>query len=230
MGYPENPETIILKNKFYPKGLKEIDVWNYYQKAKSLILNEVGVRDLMFAIMVDINKPVIRRKTKDGKYIKLSNATYDKLITGRTITIYSTMRMFEEIAIVDIDTDNFNQAKTTTLDIYDALTENRMIHKLQIRHTGKNSFHILVEFKRKLRIDTARIILEQFLSGTDISKKYTIAPKRTGRVPNIDLWASNKVNGAFITLHSLSIWGLRCVAVPYSQVRSFNLRTSTIRI
>ena len=102
----------------------------------------------MFAIMVDANKPVIRRKTKGGKRIQLSNATYDELITGRTVAIYSTMKMFEEIAIVDIDTDNFNQAKIATMDVHNELLKNGMVESMNIRYTGKNSFHILVNFKR----------------------------------------------------------------------------------
>jgi len=38
MSYPQNPETIIIKNVFYPKGLKEIDVFNYYIQHKNLIM------------------------------------------------------------------------------------------------------------------------------------------------------------------------------------------------
>ena len=38
MGYPKNPDSIVLKNKYYPNGLKEIDIWNYYQKNKRNML------------------------------------------------------------------------------------------------------------------------------------------------------------------------------------------------
>ena len=62
MSYPANPETIVIKNKFYPKGLREIDIWNYYQKAKVNILRNTINRDIMFFIMVDVNKPIVRRK------------------------------------------------------------------------------------------------------------------------------------------------------------------------
>ena len=40
MAYPENPETIVIKNRFYPRGLREIDVWNHYQKVKRQLLAE----------------------------------------------------------------------------------------------------------------------------------------------------------------------------------------------
>ena len=59
MSYPQHPDTIILKNKYYPQGLREIDIWNYYQKVKTLIIKETMNRELMFEIMVDVNKPII---------------------------------------------------------------------------------------------------------------------------------------------------------------------------
>ena len=37
MSYPQNPETLVIQNKYYPKGLREIDIWNYYQKNKNLL-------------------------------------------------------------------------------------------------------------------------------------------------------------------------------------------------
>jgi hypothetical protein len=61
MAYPKNPDTIVLRNSYYPNGLREIDVWNYYQKVKRDILDETKSRDVMLGIMVDVNKPVLRR-------------------------------------------------------------------------------------------------------------------------------------------------------------------------
>jgi hypothetical protein len=87
MAYPENPETIVLRNSYYPKGLTELDIWNYYQKVKREILNETKSRDIMFAIMVDLNKPVIRRRGKGQGFIRLTPQNYDEIITGRTVTI-----------------------------------------------------------------------------------------------------------------------------------------------
>ena len=129
MSYPENPETIILRNKFYPKGLSEKDVYEYYQSVKGKILQQTQGRELMFAIMVDMNKPVIRRKVS-GKFIFLTPSNYDKMITGRTLVIYSTMRFYETIAIVDIDADNFEQTKQPTIDVYNELQSSDFIRDL----------------------------------------------------------------------------------------------------
>ena len=76
MSRPENPNTIILKNKFYPRGLTEGEVYDHYMKWRGPILNEVRGRELMFAIMTDVNKPSIRRRGRDNKFLRLNNSNY----------------------------------------------------------------------------------------------------------------------------------------------------------
>ena len=86
--YPQNPETVVIKNKFYPQGIKEIDIWNYYQRVKTPLLDATRNRDLMLEIMVDLNKPIIRRRGAGGKVIRLTPKNYDEVITGRTVSIH----------------------------------------------------------------------------------------------------------------------------------------------
>lgn len=221
MSYPEHPETIILKNKFYPKGLREIDIWNYYQKNKTLILNQTRNRELMFAVMVDINKPVLKRKAKND-YIKLTPKNYDTIISGRTITIYSTMQQYEDFGIIDIDTNIWNQAKWATHDTYTwVLDKFPIVRIVEMRYTGKEGFHIICNFPRKLKIDTIKFLLKKELQKSDLVKKYTIEVKRKPEIPNLDL-SPNKFRGAFITHGSLSLWGLKCMDVGYNDILRFD--------
>jgi hypothetical protein len=121
MSYPENPETIIVKNKFYPRGLREIDVWNHYQKVKRQLLLETKNLDLMFIIMTDVNKPVIRRRGRSGT-IRLTPQNYDEIITGRTISIHNSMGSISTFGIIDIDVDprdDFRWAIKAAKDTYD---------------------------------------------------------------------------------------------------------------
>ena len=228
MPIPKNPKTIIVKNKYYPTGLTEENVWNYYQRNKSLILREVGSRQLMFAIMVDVNKPVLRKNWEKGKPITLSNSTYDNRITGRTIAIYSLMRGYEDQAIVDIDSDDFKKARECTMDTYDELEKFDMVEDLRIRFTGKTSFHILCTFYRKNPIDRIRSSLQDYLKSTNLEDKYTIEFKRKKNIPNIDL-SPNKFNGAYITLHSLSLLGLKCTHISYDALMRFHPNNAKIR-
>lgn len=225
MAYPKNPDTIVIKNAYYPQGLTELDIWEYYQSYKGSILNETRNRDVMFAIMTEVNKPVLKRKGSGGKYIRLTPQNYDETITGRTVAIYSTMTMYEQFGIIDIDidpSDGFRWAIKATKDVYDFVIDKMPIVKsASIRFTGKSSFHVFCDFGRKLKIDTMKFMIEKFLRNSELSKSYTIEAKRRRGIPNLDL-SPNKLNGAYITLNSLSLLGLKCVEVPYNKLMSFN--------
>jgi hypothetical protein len=232
MTYPANPDTIVIKNKYYPSGLKEIDIWNYYQLVKTEILNETRNKNLMVAIMTDVNKPILRRKFDQGSYIRLTPDNYDKIITGRSVVLYSEMGPYEQSGIIDIDidpTDGFAWAKKTTADVYDFVMDRMPIVKTaSIRFTGKTSFHIICNFNQKMKVDTMRFMLQKFLRSSDLARVYTIEAKRRPGVPNLDL-SPNKIKGAYITLHSLSILGLKCMDVPYNKLMSFNPNLARIK-
>ncbi len=231
MSYPEHPETIIVRNKFYPRGLREIDIWNYYQKVKSLLLREVTGRDLAFWIMVEENKPIIRRRGKTTAFIRLTNSNYDETITGRTISVYSSMRRSEDFGIIDVDldpADGFSWAKRVTRDVYDYVsTKVPIVRECKVRYTGKSSFHLICEFGRKINVDSIRLLLRKFLQESDLAKRYTITGKRRPGIPNLDL-SPNKIRGNFITLHSLSIWGLRSMEIPYLKLMGFDQHRAKI--
>jgi len=185
--YPQHPNQIILKNFFYPQGLKEIDIWNHYQRYKNSILVQSKNRDLMTFLAVD-GKILVKRKGKTTNFIQLSPNNYDEIITGRTLSVHATMRRTEDIAIVDIDTDNLKAAKEAIGDCYNILKGFPIILDQQIRFTGKSSFHIFCQLSRKMNIDSIRLVLTKILKNSTISDKYTIGKTRTKRVPNIDLF------------------------------------------
>jgi len=168
------------------------------------------------------------RRKLNGRFIKLTNANYEKIITGRTIALYSTMGFYEDMAIIDIDTDSFDEAKKVTPEVYKEIIKANFITDCEIRYTGKTGFHIICNFPAKINVNKARTMIESYLRSTELTQKYTIASKRTKGVPNIDLWATNKKNGAYITLNSLSIIGLKCVNVPINNLSSFMAKSVKI--
>ncbi|MGD2072474.1 MAG: hypothetical protein PVG65_03195 [Candidatus Thorarchaeota archaeon] len=232
MGYPEHPDTIIIKNKYYPRGMREIDVWNYYQSVKRDLLKETFNRDLLFFIMANVNKPIVRRRAGSG-YIRLTPKNYDTIITGRSISIHSAMKNIETFGIIDIDidpSDGFKWARKVTKDTYDFVMDKiPIIRTAQIRFTGKDSFHIICDLGRRAKIDSIRFLLRKFLSESELAKVYTVSGKRTRGVPNLDL-APNKFRGNYITLHSLSVLGLKCMEVPYTKLLRFDQTDARIRI
>lgn len=231
MGYPKNPDTIIVKNNYYPRGLTELDIWNYYQSVKGAFLQSTKNRNVTAIIMVDVNKPVLRRNL-GGKTIRITPQNYDQIITGRTIGFYSEMTSMEQFGIIDIDVDprdGFHWARKATLDVFDFVMDKMpLVRKANIIYTGKTSFHIVCDFGRKMKVDTMRFLLQKFLRNSELSKIYTIEAKRRSGIPNLDL-SPNKIRGNYITLHSLSLLGLKCMSVDYHQLKSFDPRKATIK-
>lgn len=227
MPHPKNPDSIVLKNRFYSSGLTENDIYEYYRNNRNGIIDQVKNRDLMFIIFTEENKPIIKKKHK-GRQIQLTPKNYEEMITGRTVSIHSTMNQYEDIAIVDVDSDDWKDAKIATFDIYDELMNIPFIRTVQIRYTGKSSFHLFCTLARKIRIDSTRALLENYLNKSKkLRSKYTIQKRRERGTPNIDLYRN--VKGAnFITLYSLSVWGLKCVDVPYNKLKSFRQNDAKI--
>ena len=91
-----------------------------------------------------------------------------------------------------------------------------VVRTAEIRYTGKTSFHIVCDFGRKMKVDAIRFLLQKFLRESPLARVYTVAGKRRAGVPNLDL-APNKIRGTYITKHSLSVWGLKCMEVKYSE-------------
>lgn len=225
MSFPQHPQQIILKNNFYPRGLSEINVWNHYQYYKKSILEQSKNRDIMIFIKAD--SVLVKRKGKTTQFIRLNNQNYDNIITGRTISIHSTMKKSENIGVVDIDTDDFNKAKEATKDCYDVLKRFPIFIDLQIRFTGKTSFHIFCTLLKSMNIDAIRLLMLKIFKSSNISEKYTISKARSGNTPNIDLFR-NSYRGGYIMLNSLSTIGLQCITVGYNELRNFTKERAVI--
>jgi len=231
MSYPENPETIIVQNQFYPNGLREIDVWNHYQTVKQRLLREVMNRNVMFGIATGLNTTVLRRKGAGKDFIRLTHENYDNIITGRTLTIYSEMNTYERFGIIDIDVDPYDGwkwARKTAFDVYDFIVDKvPFISTATIRYTGKTSFHVICDFGRKNKIEAIKFLLDRELRKSPLLRAYSLEAKRRPGVPNLDL-SPNKIRGAYITLGSLSTIGLKCMDVEYNKILSFNPRSAKI--
>jgi hypothetical protein len=228
MSYPKNPYTIILKNEYYPQGLRESEIWNYYQKIKNNLLKETIGKVLIVFFATGLNKTTVIRKNKSKELIRLTPSDYNTIVSGRTLSFHSTMDRFSRYGIIDIDTDDFNKAKDATITIYNILDRANFTKGLQIRFSGKRSFHLKVDFNSEYKIEYIRKIIFDYLIENNIHKKYTIAHKRFRNIPNIDL-NRNIYNAGHITLYSLAITGLRCLEVPIRKIKSFKKEDAKIQ-
>lgn len=230
MSKPTNPDTVILKNNYYTRGLTEGDVWDYYQKNKYKIIKFLNNRTVFFDIATDVNKTVVRRKGKGGKTPFLNTSNFDEVMTGRTLTINGVMNRVEDFGIIDIDTDNFRDAKTAAEEVYNGVMgdEFDFITEASIRYTGKSSFHVICQMNIKRNIDLIRELLRRKLIESTLSNQYTVESRRRVGIPNLDL-SSNKIYGGFISLHSLSRIGLPSIDVPINSIRNFDPKKLAIK-
>ena len=220
MSLPENPETIIIKNEFYPSGLTEKDIYNYYIQNKNLILKNSENRNLMIFLATDVNKFIVKRKKGDD-YIKLTGSNYEKEITGRTVSIHEERRQYENTGVIDIDYHDFNKIKECADDVYGYIVDKLPIAKqVKIVYTGKTGIHIRFNLDKLYNVDAIRMILLKELRASSLSKKYTIGFKRTEDKPNLDL-GSSKIKGNIILVGSLSIIGLKCMVIDYNDLSTF---------
>jgi hypothetical protein len=71
---PTNPHDIVVKNKYYPQGLREVDIYSYYLNNQDRILKWIAGRRVAFRIAIDERSSVIRRKIKGSP--KMSNSQH----------------------------------------------------------------------------------------------------------------------------------------------------------
>jgi len=224
---PKNPNKILIKNNFYP-DLSEIDVWNYYQEEKEKILNEINKLKVAFYIFIDINRYIIKRGKSGG--FSLTNKNYNNILTGRTVSILPIVDLIMDKAIIDIDCKDFVKAKEITKEIYNISNSYPYYKDCEIRYTGKDSFHIIINLKRKLNVNAIRITLYSFLNEKLKGSKlnYTISPKRKDdNTPNIDLFRNAK-SALYICKYSLSSIGLRCIPVNINSLDNFKKEMAKI--
>lgn len=223
--YPENPEEIVIKNEHYPTGLREKDVYNYYILNKKNILQETKGREIILLIFIDTNQYIVKRRGKNNSFIFITKSNYDKLITGRTVSLHNTMDRRENFGIIDIDYNDFKVCKEVSFEVFDFMKDE---YPTRIRFTGKNSFHVVVDFEKNKNIDKIRNELFTKLNSK-FSDKYLINANRSRRTPNLDL-SSNKYRGGFIFPFSLSMVGLKCMEVDISRLDSFKKEHAKIRV
>lgn len=227
MSYPKNPYEIIVKNEYYPGGLKEVDIWNYYQQNRRNLLKETLGKTLIVFFTTSLNKTIVIRKNKSKGLIRLTPIDFNTIVSGRTLSFHSVMDRYSNYGIIDIDTNNFDRAKEAVIDLYSILENSNFTKGLQIRFTGKKSFHLKVNFNTEYKIENIRQMIFNHLIENNVHKKYTIAHKRFKNITNIDL-NRNIYNAGYITLHSLSIIGLRCMDVPIQKLKRFRKEDAKI--
>lgn len=189
MSAPKNPETVVIKNQYYPAGLKEKHVWDYYQRYKFKVIDEINARPIMLWIFKDLNTAIIKRKVFNSPFT-ITKKNYDKIITGRTVSFAVELRTNTDLVIVDVDpgpTATEHQLKTSVKSLLNSsfgsasfVIGNRII-------STARGYHVYFYLKKKFPINSIRKTLLVMLN-MEFRNDYLINEKNPkGSNINFDL-------------------------------------------
>ena len=105
--YPEHPEQLVVKkNEFFPDGVSEINVYNYYEGIKSKLLSQFKGKDLFIVIAVKPGSKLFIRRPYDKKteFIRINSENEFELYhSGKTGEYHITSPEISDEAVFDFD-------------------------------------------------------------------------------------------------------------------------------
>lgn len=222
-GYPEHPEQLVVKkNEFFPNGVKEIDVWNYYEGIKKKLISELKGYDLFVVMAIHPGTELYIRHPYDKKteYIRInSEKDFEQYHTGKTAEYHITSPELVEEVVFDFDPGSkasFEDIKNVVSQCVEFIKKQKYFkNKTQIRYTGKRSFHVSGFLKSKKKIEDVKNEIENDLkeSFKDVENIVIATNKPSGKKINIDL-SPMKSDGGHIAPYSMRIeTGLVCIPV-----------------
>lgn len=180
--YPAHPANVVFKNKFYPNGLTELQIYQYYLSNKKKLLSWIGDRSVAFLLRLEQDKTVLIRNQK-GKPIYLNESNFDDLITGRTNVIYVTHPESTDYWVVDIDVGpnlNISHAKKALQiamhEIHPDAIEKQGSTGYEAILTSPRGIHLIGYLQTQSNIDLLRAGLESELNRivSIVNQKSTI--------------------------------------------------------
>lgn len=229
MAHPENPKTVVIQNEYYPGGLTELQVWKHYQKFKNRVISEIDKTAVTLWVFIDVNKPIVKRKVFNSPFT-ITGENYDKVITGRTVSISSELKQTTNNIIIDIDPGsgvNESQIKDCVRVVLDsAVSELSYVVRKRVISTAKG-YHLHLILDKKMNINSLRTIATRLLS-MDFKDTYLINSKNPkSNEINLDLTPMNP-RGLHQTPYALCRNGLMSMDVTDYLV-SFNRRSAIIK-
>lgn len=154
----KHPESILIKNEYYPNGLTSGKIYNYYLKNKDKIVKSINNNFcILFMVPTTPNKIVVKRKNHD-RSIMINRNNYDEIISQKVLSIGVEMSNYSKNIIIDIDADDNTTEKEKKIAVYDLLNYSNSFkdiisYKVLSTSTG---YHIDFEIKEITNIDRLR--------------------------------------------------------------------------
>jgi hypothetical protein len=167
---PDHPEKIKIKSEYYPKGISEQEIYDYWKSVESKLLPALKDYYVMTYIQADGN--IIRKRNdENGNPIKvITPEDYEKYIaTGGTVEVHTVLPEDRtKVAWVDIDPKGqvpFEKTKDITQEVSEMVGDMDQVSDTQIRFSGGRGFHIIMTLHSPVEINQIKASLKETLLG-----------------------------------------------------------------
>ncbi len=242
----ESIEKVLIKNNFYPEGITNFKLKEYYTQNKNKILTSVLDAPVLLFMMYDNSKePTVVRKY-NGDLIKLNSGNYDKLITNRVLSISyepNHKNLFKLIFDLDCVGKKCNSDLIRAIDdiifkfdFEKIVVENKLTYKIFPSSTG---FHLIFNNRDLTALNIKKSItsredlisiMEKELLNIFPYKNYSINKKikKNNKMSNvnIDLSPMNK-RGSITAPYALTRKGTMYIPIT-DGMNSFNKKNYLI--
>lgn len=235
--FPDNPDEIVISKKENIENLraiKEIDVYNYYEGIKNVLIKELKGNDL-FIVIKPNGKPVYIRHPydKETEFIRINNEEeFEEYHSGRTVEYHITMPKKTSKYIIDYDPregETWEKTKSNALEIATNMKKISQVKGIEIRYTGKRGFHIHGKIKSEENVEDAHNFLKEWLQDTFKDRTdLIIAESPTEKESALGL-SPMKYNGGHIAKYSLRVSGLCCIEVPENNLENFEKKDASMK-
>ena len=225
--YPSHPDTILIKNEFYPNGLTERMVHNHYIKNEKKILEELDFRPVILFISTKPNELIVKRNLGNNPII-LDHTNFLEVVHGRVLSLSVERGETARYFCVDIDSGPTpNEAKLKKA-VEDVLKSSISVPSSKYKIISTSSgYHIYFYLKRPLPIRTAHQLLKTALI-MEFSDKYIVDGKvPTGDEIKLDT-TPTRYRGSHVVPNALCRNGLIAMDVTKT-IKVFNRRDAIIK-
>ncbi len=174
--YPKHPDTIIIKpNEWYPKGLSEKQIWEYYDHIQGNLFRDLKDSPTMVVTITD-GANIRRKDPKTGEVIRpLSITDIEKLNNGRNVG-FSAVQPGDQVIKVYCDIDahdkfSWDDTKAVTAAVQEAISKFPGVNEVQTLFSGNRGFYVVGWLNSPMNVNEARKQLRQLLD-TEVVPKF----------------------------------------------------------
>lgn len=229
---PEHKDTIVVKpNEFYPKGLTEMAVWDYYNFHKRDILPDINGKEVLTVVKTD---GIVIKRHIDNGFIIMDEAIYDKLNNGRTLELHLVLGDTVDYYFVDLDPKDefdFSQTKEIAAEVSELLADIENVKEVEIRFSGSRGFHIYGYTAGEMKTEEAKQNLKEYMEDYLKHKNdpsLTLGASQNPKSMRLDISTYHE-KGSLRALGSLSSkTGLKCMTVTREGLKKFEKKLAQI--